>query len=198
MSWLKSTGTISILLTFILLCICNFLLQPPNCPSWYGDTLFVITVWNDNGTNTHPVWLIRCLLSELFEPWDYHANPNNSNVQLVPTTICTIVYVVIPAGLHSWGETILVDLHLLFQYHIQGWRTLPLKQCLLWVLYSISKRGLELKRRGSKALLDMTLKLNNGSIGLKTEMESDGVKRFAFETDYLNSLFDSLCDYWLG
>lgn len=37
----------------------------------------------------------------------------------------------------------------------------------------------------------MTLKLNKRSIGLKAEMKSDGVKRFAFETDDLNSLFDS-------
>lgn len=35
----------------------------------------------------------------------------------------------------------------------------------------------------------MTLKLNKRSIGLKAEMKSDRVKRF--ETDYLNSLFDS-------
>lgn len=122
--------------------------------------------------------------SELFQPWDYHANPNNSNVQLVWTTICTIVYVVIPAGSHSRGVTIWVDLHLLFQCHIQGWRALPLKQCMFWVLCSISKRGLELKRRGGedRALVEMELKLNNPRIELKKiEREWDGMKRSAFK-----------------
>lgn len=116
-----------------------------------------VIVWNEKGTNTYPPQLIRCLSSELFQPWDYHANPNNSNVQLVWTTICTIVYVVI-AGSHSWGVTILVDSHLLFQCHIQGWRALSLKWSMFWVLCSIFKRGIELKRRSSKALVNMKLK----------------------------------------